>query len=84
MEFSEMPVGQVFMWGSPMEDVPALESVYMKIHSGGKTDNAVVLSHGKDSISVTGQLTLFTDDSTKYYAVDSLFTKGAPLMVQPS
>jgi hypothetical protein len=81
MKFSEMHVGQVFMWGSPMEDAPAIQSVYMKIRSKGKDDNAVVLSHGKDSISVTGKLTQFVDDNTKFYAVDSLFTKGAPLMV---
>jgi len=87
MKYSEMPVGQMFMWGSPMQDVPALESVYMKISMIsiiGKTDNAVVLSHGKDSISVTGELTLFTDDEIKFYAVDYCFKKGEPLMVQPS
>ena len=83
MEFSEMPVGQVFMWGSPMEDVPALESVYMKVSISEKTDNAVVLSHGGDAISKTGELTLFSDDSVKFYAVDYCFKKGEPLVVQP-
>jgi len=65
MKYSELPVGQVFMWGYPSDSKPYGEDTYIKIKETVKEKNAVALQQAR-----AGQLCYFDDDSAKYFAVD--------------
>lgn len=81
MKYSELPVGQVFMWGYSSSSKPYSETVYMKIRKVEYDKNAVCLIREGQGICKVAELCRFDDNPIKFYSVGLAGRQGELLTV---
>jgi hypothetical protein len=79
MKYSELPVGQLFMWGYPSNSGPYSKTLYMKIEKEGW--NAVLLKKEGRGLGAPGSLCNFNDSETKFYSAELTGCQGELLTV---